>query len=138
MELNYVNRISADDFQRLRASAGWRTIAFEQAENAVKNCFFSVSCMDGEKTVGMARLIWNMDYNVYVSDVIVEEEYRGRGIAKTMINMGLEKVREAMQEGWVVKVFLTAAKGRETFYEQFGFERMPNDHMGAALEQWFE
>lgn len=30
--LHYENKIPAEDYQRLRASVGWKTIAYKQAE----------------------------------------------------------------------------------------------------------
>ena len=85
--LRYENMIPVEDYLRLRASVGWKTIAYKQAENAVKNCFYSVCCYDDSKVVGMTRLLWNGDYCAYISDVVVDEAYRGQGIASHMINM---------------------------------------------------
>ena len=38
-----------------------------------------------------------------------------------------------MKTGWKVKVILLAAAGRESFYEQFGFVKRPNDHEGCGM-----
>lgn len=136
--LRYENMIPVEDYLRLRASVGWKTIAYKQAENAVKNCFYSVCCYDDSKVVGMTRLLWNGDYCAYISDVVVDEAYRGQGIASHMINMVIEYLKENMEGGYAVKIFLMAAKDRESFYEQFGFIRRPNDYSGAALDMWVE
>jgi len=29
-----------------------------------------------------------------------------------------------------------SAKGRETFYKQFGFEERPNEKLGVGMTQW--
>lgn len=86
----------------------------------------------------MTRLLWNGDYCAYISDVIVDAAYRGRGIASHMINMVIEHLKENMEEGYAVKLFLMATKDRESFYEQFGFMRRSNDYAGAALDMWVE
>jgi hypothetical protein len=31
-----------------------------------------------------------------------------------------------------------AAKNKETFYKQFGFEGRPNDKVGAGMTQWMK
>ena len=35
----------------------------------------------------------------------------------------------------IVKLFLMAAEGKETFYEQFGFHTRPYGHSGAGMDQ---
>lgn len=136
--IHYEKIIPVEDYLRLRDSVGWKKIAYEQAQCAVKNCFYSVCCYDDSKVIGMTRLLWNGDYCAYISDVVVDAPYRGKGIASHMINMVMEHLKENMGEGYAVKLFLMAAKGRESFYEQFGFARRPNDCFGAALDMWVE
>ena len=133
--IKYSNRISVADYQRMRKMAGWKTISEKQAENAVNNCFYSVCAWDGSKAVGMMRLLWNGDYNAYISDVFVDEEYRGQGIATAMINQTIACLKSQMEDDYAVKLFLMAAKGRESFYERFGFVQRPNESSGAALDQ---
>ena len=41
-----------------------------------------------------------------------------------------------MKPGYKVKITLNSAKGKETFYEQFGFKVRPNDDAGAGMDQW--
>lgn len=136
--IRYTNQIPVEDYQRLRASVGWRHISDKQAENAVNNCFYAVCCLDDDRVIGITRLLWDGDYCVYLSDVIVEEPWRGRGIATHMIRMCLDHLHEQLEPGDVVKIFLMAAKGREGFYEQFGFRCRPNEEDGAGMEQWIE
>lgn len=38
-----------------------------------------------------------------------------------------------MKSGWKIKVILLAAKGRESFYEQFGFVKRPNEREGCGM-----
>ena len=134
--IKYSSRIPAADYQRMRKTAGWKTISEKQAENAVNNCFYSVCAWDEDKVIGMTRLLWNGDYCAYISDVFVDEEYRGQRIATAMINQTITYLKSQMEDDYAVKLFLMAAKGRESFYERFGFVQRPNDISGAALDQW--
>lgn len=38
-----------------------------------------------------------------------------------------------MKSGWKIKVILLAAKGRESFYEQFGFVKRPNEREECGM-----
>lgn len=135
MEIQYKDRIPVEDYLRLRASVGWMEMAREQAENAVNRCFTSVCAYDGDKVIGMIRLLWNLDNSAYISDVIVDEKYRGQGIGKTMVRTVMQRLTDNMKEGYAVKLFLMAAEGRESFYEQFGFHTRPYGHSGAGMDQ---
>ena len=134
--IKYSSRIPAADYQRMRKMAGWKTISEKQAESAVNNCFYSVCAWDEDKVIGMTRLLWNGDYCAYISDVFVDEEYRGQRIATAMINQTITYLKSQMEDDYAVKLFLMAAKGRESFYERFGFVQRPNESSGAALDQW--
>lgn len=48
-------------------------------------------------------------------------EYQGQGIGKRIVNKLLEHVRNTAIPGTGVEVGLTAVKGKEPFYEKFGF-----------------
>ena len=84
----------------------------------------------------MIRLLWNGDYCAYITDVVVDDDYRGQGIAGHMLRQTMKHLEDTMEEGFAVKLFLMAAVGRESFYEQFGFERRRNETGGAAMDMW--
>ena len=46
-----------------------------------------------------------------------------------------------IQMGSTLHLFLNnppmAAKGKEPFYEKFGFSERPNENLGAGMDQWF-
>lgn len=134
MEIRYEDRIPVEDYLRMRASVGWFEMARTQAEKAVGKCFTSVCAYDGGKVVGMTRLLWNGDNSAYIADVVVDEAYRGRGIGTYMVRTVMQRLKDSMEEGYTVKLFLMAAEGRESFYEQFGFNTRPYGHSGAGMD----
>lgn len=135
MEIRFEEKIPVEDYLRLRASVGWLPMAEKQAQNAVGKCFYSLCGYDGDKAISMIRLLWNGDNSAYVADVIVDEAYRGNGIGSTMVKRVIRKLEDSMGEGYTVKLFLMAAEGKETFYEQFGFHTRPYGHSGAGMDQ---
>ena len=134
MNIRYEDRIPVADYLRLRASVGWAVMTQEQAINAVSKCFTSICAYDGDKVIGMIRLLWNGDNSAYISDVIVDENYRGQGIGKYMVQTIVQRLKDNMKEGYFIKLFLMAAEGRESFYEQFGFHTRPYGHSGAGMD----
>lgn len=110
-------------------------IAPEQAEGAINNSFCLISVKFGGETVAMARLLWDFGYCAYLSDVIVDFSHRHKGLASMMIESLTASLQQSLKEGWCVKLMLMAAKGREGFYEQFGFVQRPNDNTGAGMDK---
>ena len=97
-----------------------------------------IQCVrDDEKAIGVARLLWDGGYIAFLSDVIVDSEYRGRGIGRKLVESCIQKLKNDMKPGYKVKMTLNSAKGKESFYEKFGFRVRPNEDAGPGMDQWF-
>jgi N-acetylglutamate synthase-like GNAT family acetyltransferase len=115
---------------------GWNAIPERQAGIGIRNSSYVVAAHDDNKIVGMARLVTDGGYVAYIADVVVHPEYQKKGIGRTMINMILSHLDENLNEGEAVCVILMAAKDKEEFYKQFGFNERPNENLGAGMSQW--
>ena len=134
--ITYTNDITAEEFLSLRASVGWVDLPLEEAQLCVENAYLIIGVRDDEKAIGLARMMWDGGYMAFLSDVIVDENYRGLGIGRKLVEMCIEKLKSDLKPGFKVKMTLNSARGKEAFYEKFGFELRPNDHAGNALDQW--
>ena len=86
--------------------------------------------------MGVARLVSDEGYVAIIADVIVLPEYQENGIGKTMMRKIMTFIKDGLSEGQFVFVNLMAAKDRESFYAQFGFEVRPNEKAGAGMIQY--
>lgn len=136
--LEYNNKLSAKEYCELRATVGWVALVEEQAQAGLDDTDFLIACRDGEKIVGAARIIWDKGYVAYLSDVMVKPEYQKQGIGKKMVHACISYIDSQLKSGWRVKIILLAAKGKEAFYDKFGFEVRPNENDGAAMQMWRE
>ena len=136
MNINYINEISVEDYNYLRKSVGWNLIEEKQAMTGLKNSLFTIVAMDDMKTVGISRVVGDGGYIIIIVDVIVLPAYQGNGIGKTMLTKVMEYINNSLEPGQGVFVNLMSAKGRESFYGQFGFETRPNDRVGCGMTQW--
>ena len=75
-----------------------------------------VCARDGGRLVGLARGLTDFLYSCYLSDVVVDAAYQGRGIGRELVG----RVREAV--GPDVTVHLFAAPHARAFYERLGAE----------------
>lgn len=136
MEITYSNLISVKEYNYLRKSVGWDEIDEEQALTGIKNSAFLISAIVNNKTVGLSRVVSDGGYIAIIVDVMVLPEYQGNGIGKTMIQKVMNHINDSLKEGQCVFVNLMAAKNRESFYSQFGFEARPNEKAGAGMTQY--
>ena len=135
MNITYTNTISAEDCNKLRNSAGWPQMHPDQIKTGLKNSAFIIVAKDGENTVGMARLVSDGGYVVFIVDVLVLPEYQRKGIGKTMMKKIMEYIRGNLKGDYCIQVDLMAAKGKERFYEEFGFIKRPDDNYGCGMTQ---
>jgi len=136
MPITFVDTLSVEDYNALRASAGWPLIIPEQALAGLKGSAYLVAARDNDKTVGMARLVSDDGFIAYVADVIVFPEYQRMGIGTDMMNRLIEHVKARMKSGYQIHLVLISSKGKEDFYQKFGFVKRPDDHFGFGMTQW--
>ncbi len=116
------NQLSAEDFIRLKVAAGFRDRPIAQVERALKNDLLDVVAVIDNRVVGMGRLVGDGVMYWYLQEIVVLPEYQGKGIGTAIVNYLLDYVREHTEKGTFTSVGLTAAEGKETFYERFGFQ----------------
>ncbi|MBL6690388.1 MAG: GNAT family N-acetyltransferase [Pseudomonadales bacterium] len=105
-----INDLIADDFHN------GRTVA--QLRASFENSQVQAYAMVGDRCIGTARALSDGIGNAYVIDVWTQSTYRNQGIARTMMEMLLEKV--AGQH-----VYLQTDDAVE-FYRKLGFSEQPS------------
>lgn len=117
------NELSAEDFIRLKVATGFRDRPIEQVEKALKNNLFDVTAVYNGEVIGMGRLIGDGVMYWYLQEIIVLPEFQGQGIGTRIVNRLLDYIKENTTPGTFTSVGLTAAAGKDTFYEKFGFSK---------------
>ena len=78
--------LTAEQFNILTESAGWGYSTIEQVEIALKNSLYTVCIIEGNKVIGMGRMIGDNSMSYFIKDVVVIPEYQGKGVGKLIIN----------------------------------------------------
>lgn len=136
MGITYTNRISIEDYNRLRAAVGFRRIPSHQGLAGLRNSAYLTAAADGEKTVGMARVLWDGGYTAFLADVMVDPDYQGSHIGYRLVRNILEFLQSQMEPGDSILISLGAAKQKEAFYQKLGFQIRPDESHGAGMSQW--
>jgi len=126
------NTLTAKQFLVLRESVGWKGDEF-QIEKALQCGLYNIIAKDGEKVVGMGRLVGDGIMYWYVQDVIVNPQYQGKGIGKEVMRFLTQYVEKNSLQNTTVTIGLMAAKGKEAFYERLGYIARPSEIYGPGM-----
>ena len=114
--------LAADKFDNGRSSEALRR-SFEQSQHVAFAC-------EGDRVVGMARLLSDGVCNAYLVDVWTASPFRRQGIASAMIRRLLEKVPGQ-------HVGLQTDADAERFYESLGFRAQP-EFWSVVVGSWLD
>ena len=100
--------------------------SIEQTKTAIENsvCF---GVYFGERQIGFSRVVSDKATFAYIGDVFVLDEFRGRGLSKSLMSAMLEHPELQGLRRWVL-----ATKDAHGLYEKFGFSLM------KFPERWME
>ena len=100
----------------------------DNSENTVHVGFF-----DNNKLIGVARLI-DLDKDViHIGRVVIDKEYRGKGIGRELI-IGCENIAQQILKRKII-IELSAQIQAENFYKSLGYNRVNNKiYLDAGIE----
>lgn len=134
MQIKYIDKTpTVDEFNQLTEAVGWGRREKDIVEEALKYTLYSVCVYDEDKLIGYGRIIGDKTIFLHIHDVMVRPDYQGMGIGTGIMNKILEKVNEYRGVNPGIRVYLGASKGKESFYEKFGFVNRPNEKLGAGM-----
>ena len=124
---------SVEEFNYLYDAVGWGSYDEKVSEKALANTMYSVSVYDDDKIIGYGRIIGDGICFLYIHDVMVAPKYQNKKIGSQIMNKLLEKVNQIKIENPYVRVYLGASKGKEKFYERFGFITREDADLGSGM-----
>ncbi len=115
------NKIDIDYVHEFLTNSYWSPgVPMETVERAMENslCF---GIYNNDKQVGYARMVTDKATFAYLADVFIDENYRGNGLGKWLIETVL-----AHPELQGLRRIMLATKDAHKIYEQLGFTAIPN------------
>ena len=114
--------VSIDDVLHLYQAVGWTnyTNQPQMLEQALSHSLATYLARDGEKIVGLVRLVGDGFSSVFVQDLIVLPSYQRQGIGSDLMNEALADYKDAYQ------VQLATDESEKTlgFYRSLVFETL--------------
>lgn len=121
------------EFNLLYDLVGWGSYNDTITQKALDNTFYSISIYDDEKIIGYGRLIGDGICFMYIQDVMVIPEYQNKKIGTIIMNKLIDKIKEIEKENPNIRTYLGASKGKEKFYNKFGFVRRIDADLGYGM-----
>lgn len=134
MKINYIEKTpTPDDFNMLTESVGWGKRENNIVKEALRNTLYSLCVYDENRLIGYGRIIGDKTIFLYIQDIMVIPKYQGKQIGTEIMYKLLEQVDRYKKVNPNIRTYLGASKGKEGFYEKFGFISRPNDKLGAGM-----
>ena len=127
------NNKNIEELNLLYNSVGWGAYNDEITKRALDNTFYSVSVYENDEIVGFGRLIGDTICFMYIQDIMVKPKFQNKKIGTMIMNKILEKIDELKKENPDIRVYLGASKGKEKFYEKFGFVKRIDANLGYGM-----
>ena len=112
--------VKLEDVLHLYQAVGWTnyTNQPQMLEQALPHSLVVYLAFDGEKIVGLIRLVGDGFSSVFVQDLIVLPSYQRQGIGSALMKQALENFKEAYQ----VQLATEQTEKNVGFYRSMGFE----------------
>ena len=114
--------VSIDDVLPIYQAVGWTnyTNQPQMLEQALSHSLATYLARDGEKIVGLVRLVGDSFSSVFVQDLIVLPSYQRQGIGSSLMKQALADYKDAYQ----VQLATDESEKALGFYRSLGFETL--------------
>jgi predicted GNAT family N-acyltransferase len=121
---SFTKEVDIEQLQRLLRQTHWADKrSLEGVQHMLDHTPVCLTVWQGDRMVGFARMLTDDVYRALIDDVVVDNEFRGRGIGKGMMEHIVARFRH------VEELMLGCLEDMVPFYEQFGFERPHHPHL---------
>lgn len=116
----------------LRSASGLRPKTKEAAERGLLGTLFAVQIMDGDKVVGMGRVIGDGGCTYQVCDIAVLPEQQGQGLGKLIMTEIMAYLDENAPESAYVSLIADGPAAH--LYTKYGFAPVTPASIGMAFK----
>ena len=130
-----VDKLTADNVYELYLSVDWSGLYKSQIQQKLANTNHTFTIYEGNRLVGMARIVGNTHTVCYLKDFIIKPEYQHEGYGNFLMDFILNYIKEHNSKDKHSKICVFSSKGKEKFYEKCGFHFVSGKHSHEELYQ---
>jgi len=136
IEVKTGKNVSTLDFIKVRDTTNFRKYSYDDINLGLKNSLFVVGIYYKNEIIGISRIIGDGKTAFIIKDLVVVPKYQRQKIGE-MLMAEIFKYLDANATNYAY-IGLMSTKGKESFYEKFGFMRRPNETMGSGMIMYYE
>lgn len=121
------------EFLKLFDSVDWER-NIKRVKQNLKATVFASCVYCNNQIVGMGRIVGDGAYFT-IYDVVVDKNFQGNQIGSIIMQSLVDWYKTIKDDDTFL--YTNASKGKEAFYEKFGFKVRPNEDVGAGMK-WYE
>lgn len=131
IEYKDIHEFSCGELERLFLSVEWSSGHFpDKLAAAMRNFNTVYSAWDEDKLVGMVCVMDDGIMNAYVHYLLVDPQYHGNSIGRTLVGMVKKKYKDYM------RIAVIAYDREMSFYEHCGFVKSKNSSPMFITSLW--
>ena len=133
--MNYIVKyeIMTDDFVRIRKSLGWNDIPYDLVSKAIAGSMINVSVFDEDKCIGIGRIVGDNALKGMLTDIMVLEEYQGKGVGKLIVTTLIARLTDSVLEGNCLQLEASPTANNREFYIKCGLKYKPENQDGVYM-----
>lgn len=120
MNINYFVKdevVSPQEYCDLREDCGLSKRTLEAAALALPRSLYFVSIRDGDRLIGMGRVIGDLGCHVQISDIAVHPDYQKQGLSHVIMKRIMRFIENEVPECAFVNLFADV----DYLYQKYGF-----------------
>lgn len=133
MELTYTNTITVDEVNAIRKSMGWRQNHPEQMQDSLDGSAMIAAAYQGDKAIGMVRLVWDGGEAAVVPNILISPEYQLKGIENELLSRVFNFLHSKLKPGYGIQVDIRVWNNQEPYYESIGFQVSTPQRRGTPM-----
>ncbi len=119
-----------ETYLQLRKDCGLGGYELKAAEHGLKNSLHAVMVFDGEKPIGMGRLVGDGGLFVQVTDIAVLPAYQGKGLGRMIMESLMVWAELELPDSTYMSLIADVPANK--LYEKFGFYETAPRSVGMA------
>ena len=131
IEYRSTHEFTRDELEALFLSVEWSSGHYpDKLVIAMKNFSTVFSAWDNDKLIGLISVMDDGIMTAYIHYLLVDPEYQGKGIGKTLVEMVKEHYKDYL------RIALIAYDKELAFYEKCGFEKSKDSSPMFITSLW--
>lgn len=130
------NALTPEIYTELRKKVEFKEYGYEDIVVALHNSVYTVVIYDGNRPIGISRIVGDDRIVFFIKDVVVDPEYQKMKVGKLLMQSMFQYIAKKACQGAYIGLMSTACCVE--FYEKYGFKRRPCEGMGPGMIKYFD